>query len=97
MNFSGQRTCGRPDSIHGCASVTYPVHGVKYSRVCWRMIAWIPVWQSRCFPLLQRSWKRTIDDHYLDGVSLTHDSSPRKHIWSFAAATEKARFTSLSL
>ena len=27
----------------------------------------------------------TIDIGYLDGVSITHGSSPRKHIWSFAA------------
>ena len=27
----------------------------------------------------------TIDENYLDGISLTHGSSPRQHIWSFAA------------
>ena len=34
----------------------------------------------------------TIDDNYLDGVSITHGHSPRKHIWSFAAALHE--FTS---
>ena len=28
----------------------------------------------------------TIDDGYVDGISLTHGESPRKHIWTFAAA-----------
>ena len=28
----------------------------------------------------------TIDSNYVDGISLTHGYSPRKHIWTFAAA-----------
>ena len=28
----------------------------------------------------------TIDSSYVDGVSLTHGQTPRKHIWTFAAA-----------
>ena len=27
----------------------------------------------------------TVDVNYLDGVSITHGSSPRRHIWSFAS------------
>jgi len=26
----------------------------------------------------------TIDDPYVDGVSITHGASPRKHIWTYA-------------
>ena len=32
---------------------------------------------------------RTIDDLYVDGVSITHSSYPRQHIWTFAAAGDK--------
>ena len=28
----------------------------------------------------------TIDQTYVDGISLTHGKNPRKHIWTFAAA-----------
>ena len=28
----------------------------------------------------------TIDDNYVDGVSITYGSAPRKHIWTYAAA-----------
>ena len=29
-----------------------------------------------------------IVSHYVDGVSVTHGRSPRKHIWTFAAAVD---------
>ena len=31
----------------------------------------------------------TIDGHYVDGVSLTHGSNPRNHIWTFASARDE--------
>ena len=31
----------------------------------------------------------TIDSVYVEGVSLTHGSSPRRHIWTFAAAIDE--------
>ncbi len=34
---------------------------------------------------------RTIDDVYVDGVSLTHGQNPRKHIWTFANAVDEMR------
>ncbi len=33
----------------------------------------------------------TIDDLYVDGVSVTHGRNPRKHIWTFAAAIDEVR------
>ena len=36
-----------------------------------------------------RYQKVSIDDQYVDGVSITHGSSPRKHIWTFAAANDE--------
>ncbi len=31
----------------------------------------------------------SIDEIYLDGISLTHGSNPHKYIWSFAAAFDE--------
>ena len=31
-----------------------------------------------------------IDSNYVDGVSLTHGSNPRQHIWTFAAAVDES-------
>ena len=33
-----------------------------------------------------RGQNLSIDSNYVDGVSLTYSSNPRKHIWTFAAA-----------
>ena len=72
----------------GCANTTFPVNGVQYSSVCGRIIgyqysspdAFSPYYNARSY---------TIDDGYVDGVSLTHGHSPRKHIWTFANAVDE--------
>ena len=33
----------------------------------------------------------TIDSNYVSGMSITHGESPRKHIWTFAAALDETR------
>jgi len=81
---SPRRLCGR-QSGPGCASSTFPVHGVSYQKVCGRVTAYQedtpdafnPYYSNRAI---------TIDGTYIDGVSITHGHHPRKHVWSFAAA-----------
>ena len=71
--------------VAGCSSAYLDVHGVEYSRVCGKIIgyeqntpdAFIPYYHNRAI---------TIDDVYVDGISLTHGQNPRKHIWTFAVA-----------
>ena len=36
-----------------------------------------------------RNRSLTIDDQYVDGISLTHGHNTRKHIWTFAAANHE--------
>ena len=36
----------------------------------------------------------TIDDGYVDGVSITHGNHPRKHIWTLAAALDEVTTSS---
>ena len=36
-----------------------------------------------------RTQSMTIDGAYVDGISLTHGSNPRQHIWTFAAALDE--------
>ena len=31
----------------------------------------------------------SIDNYYVDGISLTHGRNPRKHIWTFVAALDE--------
>ena len=79
-----KRTCGQAtDGSNTCDSVTFPVSGGEYSRVCGRIKAY--QWGSPdTFWSYHFGHVTTIDGAYVDGISLTH-SSPRQHIWTFVA------------
>ena len=85
------RTCGRPGPA-GCVSTTFPVHGIKYSQVCGRVIGYQDG-SPDAFDPYYINRAATIDDYYIDGISLTHGQSPRHHIWTFAGAVDKTRST----
>ena len=84
-NFS-KRTCGRVGTGRTCDSVTFPVHGGSYTKVCGKIIAY----QYSHTPAFEANRIRTrvIDSPYVAGVSLTH-SRPRQHIWTFAAGASE--------
>ena len=71
-----------------CASYFYSTHGIPYSRVCGRVIAYQDGTPDGFGPYFFYGLANgyTIDDNYLDGISLTHGHSPRKHVWTFVAA-----------
>ena len=89
-NDNNIRTCGTdPDIL--CSSITFPANFLSYSKVCGKIRAY-QVGSPESFGDFgvggsHRS--NDIDTNYLDGVSLTHDGSPRQHIWSFAAALDE--------
>ena len=75
------RYCTR--KADGCSSHYYPVYGYSYQTVCGKVIAYQEGKPDAFYP--SSSTYQTIDDVYVDGVSITHGSS-RNHIWTFAAA-----------
>ncbi len=80
------RGCGRSDfQIARCDSAIYPSNGRSYSRVCGRVIAYQNgLTDAFASNILSNN---TIEDLYMDGVSLTHGAAgSRQHIWSFAVA-----------
>ena len=81
------RTCGRPGPA-GCVSTTFPVHAIEYSHVCGRVIGYQDG-STNAFQPYYANRALTIDDSFVDGISLTHGQSPRQHIWTFAAALEE--------
>ena len=84
------RACGRNlASGTSCHSAFYPTNGISYSRVCGRVIAYQYCFTPAFFFYNQDS-TRTIDDVYLDGVSITHGNNPREHVWSFASAISES-------
>ncbi len=71
-----------------CESVTYSSQGLPYQKVCGRSIGFsisTPDAFTRFPGTCTSNEACTIDDPYVDGLSVTH-GSPRQHIWSFAAA-----------
>ena len=79
-----KRTCGRAsDGFLTCDSVTFPVSGGEYSRVCGRIKGY--QWGgNEAFLSYDLGRVSTIDGAYICGISVTY-SSPRQHIWTFAA------------
>ena len=83
-----KRTCGRVSTgANTRDSTTFPVSGGEYSTVCGRIKAY--QWASPdAFWSYHNGYTNTIDDAYVDGISLTH-GNPRQHIWTFAAALKE--------
>ena len=81
LDTEPRRTCERPESAE-CASTTFQTYGVEYSHVCGRVIGY----QHGTPDAFLGS---NIDSTYVDGISLTHGQSPRKHIWTFAGALDE--------
>ena len=80
-----KRTCGRAHSLGAdCSSTTFSVEGSEYSRVCGRIRGY-QVGSTLSFRGYTES-SRSLNEQYVDGVSLTHGpDGGRQHIWTFAA------------
>ena len=78
-NDSGTRSCAvKSDLRNSCSSVYYTSHGLHYSRVCGKI-------RGYHVNTLNGFIARSINDIYVEGVSLTYGVASRNHIWSFAA------------
>ena len=91
------RACAHRSGVPGpkCLSAFYSSHGLQYSRVCGRITGY-QYGYTNAFANYNFNRSLTIDDAYVDGVSLTHGTSPRKHIWTFAAGYSDAATTTSS-
>ncbi len=78
-----KRSCSAAHTSNDdCSSVTFPVGGGQYSRVCGRAKAYHYGGLFSFFGYYLFS--RGINGYYVDGLSFTH-GTPRTHIWTFAA------------
>ena len=96
LTSRSKRTCGRVNKqFDTCDSVTFPVGGGDYTRVCGRIIGY--QYQSPYAFGGDSDYNRAtnIDGAYVDGLSLTH-GSPRQHIWTFAAGASEFWFPTLT-
>lgn len=76
-NISAFKICGLTTGP-GCVSINIPSYNIKYSQVCGRVRGY----QRHMTDAFHTGGG--INDHYIDGISITH-GSPRKHIWSLAS------------
>ena len=80
-----KRLCAMNIDGGGCSSATFNLHGIRYTHVCGKIIGYQQK-SPDAFVRYYYNRRLTIDDQYVDGISLTHGRNPRKHIWTFAAA-----------
>ena len=76
----GKRFCVKKVPA-GCSSQTYSIGGVPYAEVCGKAIGYqYGSVDTAPFPM---GTHRSIEEAYMDGISITHGSTPRKHIWTY--------------
>ena len=85
---SSTRMCTRSHTgYYDCSSVTFPTHGVPYTKVCGRARGY-QYYATPAFARYHDPGQTTLDSAYVSGLSLTY-GSPRSHIWTFAAGLSK--------
>ena len=84
-----KRLCGNGINLNysvlGCSFTIFDMYGIAYSQVCGKIIGY----QDRTPDAFAGQILSIIDGAYVDGISLTHGSNPRQHIWTFAAALDE--------
>ena len=90
LRTSPLSTCRIGSSSNVCSSDIFNVYGVEYTKVCGRVKGY-QVGTTDAFGYIDAGIDRAtdIDTYYVDGVSLTHGSSPRQHIWTFASVHDE--------
>ena len=86
LSYTNQpiRLCGKSTDGPSCDSVTFTTNGIQYQQVCGRVRGY-QFGSPDAFNCNIRSCPTNINNPYVDGVSITHGASPRKHIWTYAA------------
>ena len=89
---SPKRLCAMNINGPSYSSSHLDVHCVQYSRVCGKIIGYQQK-SSDAFGPYYHNRAKTIDDNYVEGISLTYGHHPTKHIWTFAAALHEVLFS----
>ena len=82
--------CGRPTpSSAGCDSTFFSTYSINYTRICGQVRGY-----QFASPDAFNTGTSDIDSYYVDGVSITYDSNPRQHIWTYAAGLHETHLDS---
>ena len=84
-----RRSCARSSNAGGltCYSAMFPIQSIQYHQVCGRIIGY-QYGQPEAFVAGNVGDPQIIDGAYVDGISLSY-STPRQHVWSFAATLDE--------
>ena len=87
FNNTEHGLCGRPMS----SSVIYSAHGIHYNKVCGQIKGYQFGSPDGFPPLAGHHGKPNIENcnTYVDGVTITYGSNPRKHIWTYACGVRE--------
>lgn len=89
ISTNGIRTCARPNSDLGSCPGTNYSFSRPYSKVCGRIIGYqFGSTDSFAMDMIVNNPQPTIDDPYLDGISITR-GTPRVHIWSYVGGASE--------
>lgn len=77
------RSCGRKDITLGtrCDSISYTTDGYHYNKVCGRALGYRYGYTNA----FHAPPVNSVDEIYVEGLSITHGTNPRHHIWTFAS------------
>ena len=70
------------DNPYTCSSANFSTNGISYQRVCGRARGYQKGDTFAFYGVLNNM---TIDENYVSGLSITYNSSPRQHIWTYAS------------
>lgn len=80
-------TCTTVSEARGCFGTNFSTEGVSYSRICGKVIGYQDG-TPNAFYNYHINPSLTIDEVYVDGISLTR-GSPRQHVWTFVSALDE--------
>ena len=86
FNSLDHRVCGTEYDYYGCQSTFYSSIGLNYTMVCGQARGY-----QYDFAFGFDYSDKTINDHYLDGVSITK-GNPRQHIWTYSVGDNENQF-----
>ena len=87
QTIASPRSCSHAGGAN-CSSVYFSTFGVSFTEVCGRAIGY-QHHSTDAFATYQ-NMGRGINDTYVDGLSITYGSSPRQHLWTYAAGTAES-------
>ena len=91
-NNLDHHVCGRStaSSRGSCKSTFFSTYSINYTNICGRVRGY----QYHSPDAFQLNPTNSIESYYVDGVSITYDSNPRQHIWTYARVLTETQLNS---